>query len=189
MFWLCFDSQTQFRGAVIYVSLPLANDGILSEASRLWEKNISLMTEVGLKWLFLWKNSTFICPLWGGDNRTWWCCVKGRCTDITAPITDQKRRKGRPVRLHRAYRTWLRQEPQCQTKVMTFRFLRRRPVMLCQQLVTQRRRQTLLQHSDLNSLNWIIAKENWACVENHSLVFLTQKLKSVEFPGLRQILD
>lgn len=49
MFWVRFESQTQFRAAVIYVSLHLANDGMLSELSPLWKKNISLMTEVRLK--------------------------------------------------------------------------------------------------------------------------------------------
>lgn len=158
MFWVCFDSQTQFRGAVIYVSLHLAGDGILSEPSR---KNISLMTEVWPKAhicpetpaiISMEKLNLYLPFVRRVITARWQCCGKGRCTDITAPITDQNRRKGRSVRLHGAYQTRLRQEPWCQTKVTTFRFLQWRPEMFCQLLLTQRRRQTFLQHSDVNGL-------------------------------------
>lgn len=82
-------------------------------------------------------------------------CEKDDALKLQLQELTKRGEKGPPVRLHRAHQTLPGQEPQCQTRVMTFRFSGRRPGMLSQQLESQRRRQTLLQHSALKSLNWI----------------------------------
>lgn len=157
MFWVRLDSQTQFRAAVIYVSLHLAHDGnffrsfsAVKEEHQLNDRSEAGSRRFSPEMICVEKLNLYLPFVSRVITGRWRCCVKGRSADKTAPITDQNRRKGRPARLHRAYQTHLQQEPQCQTTVMTFSLLWRRPEVSCQQLVSQRRRQTFLQQSDVN---------------------------------------
>lgn len=107
-----------------------------------------------------WNNCDYFCgktqPLFAlcekSDNRTLTVLCERTMHWYNSSNNWPKQEKRPPGASALRYQTWLQQEPQCQTKVMTFSFLRQRPEMLCQQLVTQRQRQTFLQHSEKNGV-------------------------------------